>query len=362
MNVINSPLPTTDSANGGILAALDTMTPGELKRLVTDMLTRQRLGLYWERNLIEHDRSLNQDHVFLELATGRKGEPLSCGDAPHQNLIIEGENFDALRLLRTTHAGKVRVILIDPPYNTGQKDFVYNDRYVREDDTYRHSLWLDWLHQRLLLARELLTSDGVILACINDDNRAKLELLMDQVFSGMRVGSFVWKTRSGSNDQTGQGISIDHEHILIYAGSQFAFTGAAKDFRQYKNPDNDPRGPWKTGDLTKGHSYKQRPGTYYPLQNPETGRWYPCNPTRVWAFSSEARLLSGQKTRQPPMEEWIRRGKIVWPDASTERVVVWQTKQELLDAIVRGDVPSTRRRRTRPHWALARRVSPARNS
>ena len=77
------------------------------------------------------------------------------------NLIIEGDNYDSLRLLRSTHAGKVRVISIDPPYNTGNKDWVYNDRYVGANDRWRHSQWLEFLYRRLVLAKDLLTQDGV---------------------------------------------------------------------------------------------------------------------------------------------------------------------------------------------------------
>lgn len=329
------------SAKRSIIDNLEHYTPNELRRLVADLAARPKVGLYWERDTVARDRALNEHHVFVE-----HDAALSCGDGPQRNLIIEGENFDALRLLRTTHAGRIRVILIDPPYNTGNRDFVYNDRYVSKDDRFRQSTWLDWLYRRLRLARDLLSDDGVILVCINDDNRAKLELLMDEVFASMRVGSFVWKTRSGSNDSSEFGFSSDHEHILVYARSRFEFTGAAKDFRQYNRDDDDGLGRWKTGDLTKGHSYKDRPKTYYPLQNPDTGVWYPCNPTRVWAFASEARLEPGKKTRKPTMEEWIRRRKIVWPEPGAERVAIWNSRAELLAAIECGDVPTANRGRT----------------
>lgn len=324
-----------------IIEKLEHYTPGELKRLVADLVARPKVGLYWERDAVARDRALNDDHVFLDYDPA-----LSCGGSPHGNLIIEGDNFDALRLLRTTHAGRIRVILIDPPYNTGNRDFVYNDCYVTKEDRFRQSTWLEWLYQRLRLAHDLLSDDGVILVCISDENRSRLELMMDEVFPGRRVGSFVWKTRSGSNDSAEFGFSSDHEHILIYAKPGFEFTGAAKDFRQYNRDDHDGRGPWKTGDLTQGKNRTERAKAYYPLHNPETGIWYPCNPTRVWAFASEDRLEPGQKTRKPPMEEWIRRRKIVWPEPGLERVVIWNTREELLAAIDSGDVPTANRGRT----------------
>jgi adenine-specific DNA-methyltransferase len=132
--------------------------------------------------------------------------------------------------------------------------------------------------------------------------------MMDEVMPGRRVGSFVWKTRSGSNDETGARLSNDHEHVLVYANQSFAFSGESKDLTQYKNPDSDPRGPWKTGDLTKSHTYLERKNGYYPIQNPETGVWYPCNPSRVWAFASEKIVSDTSKLRAKTMEQYIREG------------------------------------------------------
>ena len=142
-----------------------------------------------------------------------------------RNLVIEGDNWDALRALRLTHAGRIRCILIDPPYNTGNRDFAYNDHYVGKDDRFRHSLWLEFLYRRLVLARDLLADDGVILICINDENRARLDLLMEQVFPGMRVGSFVWRTKDTNNSDKQRNWSGVHEHVLVYAGPSFGFIG-----------------------------------------------------------------------------------------------------------------------------------------
>lgn len=318
-----------------MISKLSTMTEHELRRELTEILTRQRLGLVWEHSAIERDKAINANVVLPHLDHALSHN-LSAD--PCQNLIIEGDNFDSLRLLRATHANKVRVIYIDPPYNTGNKDWVYNDRYAGQNDRWRHSQWLEFLYQRLLLARDLLTPDGVILVSINDDNRARLELLMEEVFPGRKLGSFVWKTRSGSNDEKGL-FSVDHEHILVYGQPGFKFRGEAKDFAQYKNPDNDPRGPWKTGDLGKGHTRAERPNAYYPIQNPKTGVWYPCNPAVVWRFASETRVKDTTSLRAKTMEQYIREDKVIFPDAETERVVVWNNKAELLAAIRSGDVP-----------------------
>ena len=118
----------TQSSN---LPLFDHLNAEQLRRLVVEQLTRQKLGLYWESDSLDRDRALNENvvlpRVVPELCHRAAGEPAA---APFPNLIIEGDNFDSLRLLRATHSGKVRVIYIDPPYNTGNKDWVYNDRYV----------------------------------------------------------------------------------------------------------------------------------------------------------------------------------------------------------------------------------------
>ena len=113
--------------------------------------------------------------------------------------------------LRLTRVGRVKTILIDPPYNTGNQDFVYNDRFVGQQDRYRQSVWLEFLYRRLMLARDLLADDGVILVCINDENRARLDLLMEQVFPGMRLGSFVWRTKDTNNSDKRRNWSGVHE-------------------------------------------------------------------------------------------------------------------------------------------------------
>ena len=325
----------TMNATSALLQQLDTLSAPELRRLLAEHLTRQKLGLYWERDAIAHDQALNADVVLPRVVPQYGHAPEGC--AAHRNLIIEGDNFDSLRLLRSTHAGKVRVIYIDPPYNTGNKDWVYNDKFVGANDRWRHSQWLEFLYQRLLLARDLLTSDGVILVSINDENRARLELLMDEVFPGRRLGSLVWRTRQGSNADQACFLSVDHEHVLVYGNSAFAFNGFDKSYEMYSNTDNDPRGDWRIGDITLGFSFKERPNLYYPLTDPATGISYPCSPESVWRYATEARLKPGQRLQAKSMEEYIRLGQIVFP--TNPRVETWNSMGELLQAIDANEVP-----------------------
>ncbi len=313
---------------------VESLSPQELKRLLIEKLTTQKLGLVWEHNSIERDDSVNENVVVPRLR-----EDLSCNDTGsgvYRNLIIEGDNFDSLRLLRTTHANKIRVIYIDPPYNTGNKDWVYNDRYVGEKDRWRHSQWLEFLYRRLTLARELLTPDGVILVSIDDDNRSKLDMLMDDVFPGRRIGSFVWRVRSGGNDTKGALLSTNHEHVLVYANEAFEFKGDGRDESSYSNPDNDSRGEWANDNLVKAHNARQRPEAFYSIRNPETDIWYPCDPDSVWRFSSTSRPLK-KKLQADPIETIIEEKRILWP--ANEEVACYATLAEIEKAIKSGTAP-----------------------
>lgn len=341
--------------NKGLLQSLDGLTEVELRRLLVEHLTKQKLGLYWERNAIDHDRALNADVVLPRLVPQWSHKPKGCNE--HRNLIIEGDNFDALRLLRATHAGKIRVIYIDPPYNTGNKDWVYNDQFVGKNDRWRHSLWLEFLYQRLLLARDLLTSDGVILVSINDENRARLELLMDEVFPGRRLGSLVWRTKDTGNDLT-QRFSHVHEHVLVYANGGFAFNGRATDRSKFRNPDKDDRGDWSPQPLTANKSLTERPNTYYPIQDPATGYWYPCDPDSTWRFASEAvirRLCQGNETavqaalaglRSDTMEALVAKRLIYFPPCNPEDVLFFATEADLLAALKAGKGPMLPKKKT----------------
>ncbi|MEQ1557790.1 MAG: site-specific DNA-methyltransferase [Methyloglobulus sp.] len=335
-----------DEINQDLLQVnLDALTENELRKLLTLYMTQQKLGLYWERNQIEHDKALNNNSVFLRFAD-EQGKSLSVGTPPYRNLIIEGDNFDALRCLRITHTNKIRVIYIDPPYNTGNKDWVYNDRYVNKDDRYKASMWLEFLYRRLILARDLLTSDGVIMVSINDENRAKLELLMDKVFQGMRLGSFAWRTKDTGNDSGGN-FSAVHEHILVYARGEFSFNGNSLNTKKYRNPNNaDPKGPSALNPITKAHTYKDRPNTYYPIQDPNTGYWYPCDPDRVWAYASETKLKPDSKIRAETIESYLRQNLIVFPECKPEDLLYYATKDELLSAIHAGKGPMLPQKKT----------------
>jgi adenine-specific DNA-methyltransferase len=340
-----------------LLETLDGLNAAQLKRLLVDHLTKQKLGLYWESSAIERDAALNA-HIVLPRLVGEYSLGLASVAGPGTpNLIIEGDNYDSLRLLRSTHAGKVRVIYIDPPYNTGNKDWVYNDRYVGANDRWRHSQWLEFLYRRLVLAKDLLTQDGVIMVSINDENRARLELLMDEVFPGRRVGSLVWRTKDTGNDLS-QRFSHVHEHVLVYGNTGFKFNGRATNRSKFRNPDNDPRGDWSPQPLTKAHTFTERENTYYPVQDPETGWWYPCDPNRVWAYASEKEIrqrfgddeaaiqaaLDG--LRSDTMEGLIAQKLIYFPPCKSKDVMLYDTRAALSAAIAAGTGPMLPKKKT----------------
>jgi len=238
--------------------------------------------------------------------------------AETQNLYIEGDNLEVLKLLQRTYFRKVKMIYIDPPYNTGQ-DFVYSDDFTDPLARYReitqqttksnsetmgrfHTAWLNMMYPRLRLAANLLRDDGIMFISIDDNEVHNLRKICDEIFGEENfICQFVWKRRSGANDAKNNA-SLDHEYILAY-GRLFAFSlkGVVKTFDNYSNPDNDPRGEWARDNLTCGKTASQRPNLFYPITDPKTGIEYQCNPDHVWRF---------EKSK---MEVLIQENKVIFP-------------------------------------------------
>lgn len=322
-----------DGASGGKYGGLSRE---QLIALLERRDRERKLGLVWERDEIQRDLAVDADFVAATPIPDLHEKP-----GPWRNLVIEGDNFDALRWLRMTMAGRIKCIYVDPPYNTGNKDWVYNDAYFSKDDQYRNSTWLEFLFRRFTLARDLLTEDGVILVSINDENRAKLELMLEQALPGMRVGSFTWRTRIGGNEGGERFFSQNHEHVLVFANAGFRFSGTEKSFAMYTVPEDDPDGAWRKDNLTVAVAYtdKRAGQAFYPLQDPATGIWYPCNPDRVWVFASRERSGASTRVKTKFMEDWIKEERIIFPDEP--RPVTFHSMSELLDAIRGGQVPKS---------------------
>ncbi len=226
--------------------------------------------------------------------------------------LIHSENYQALNTLRNRFRGRVKCIYIDPPYNTGDDDgFVYKDNY-------QHSSWLTMMQDRLAAGFRVTAPDGVLFVSIDDREVDELSILMDIVLNkGVKIAKFVRKRRSPSAFSQDM-VSQDHEYILSYGGPDFTtFTGTPKDYSSYNNPDNDPRGDWVAGDLTVGMTRDQRPNQYYPLSDPKTGKVYPPDPNRVWAYYPET------------MQEKIDQELVIFPEDTSQRPKLKRFKSDL---------------------------------
>ena len=176
----------------------------------------KKYGLVFEEHRERVDVELDENLPVLKEVKNRF---VSRGDAEARslNFLIEGDNLAALKLLEKTHRGKIDLIYIDPPYNTGNRDFIYNDSYVDKTDTFRHSKWLSFMKKRLEIARRLMSDKGVIFISIDDNEQATLKLLCDEVLGeGNFIVNMIWKSKSGGGGDVSQ-IATDHEYVLAYA-------------------------------------------------------------------------------------------------------------------------------------------------
>jgi site-specific DNA-methyltransferase (adenine-specific)/adenine-specific DNA-methyltransferase len=240
------------------------------------------------------------------------------------NLIIQGDNLHALKALLPRYAGKVKCIYIDPPYNTGNEGWVYNDNVNspeirkwlgevvgKEGETLdRHDRWLCMMYPRLVLLRQFLREDGAIFVSIDDNEVATLRLLMDEIFGERNfISQFVWKARQHLDSRSLTGISNDHEYVLVYSRIQNGckFKGQQRDESKYSNPDNDPRGSWMSRSILGLANIKDRPNLHYDLEDPRTGLRYPCPENTGWRYSRDT------------MAEKLAEGKIIFPKKETGR-------------------------------------------
>jgi len=281
------------------------------------------------------------------------------------HVFIEGENLTVLKVLQKACFGKVKMIYIDPPYNTGNDHFIYPDRFAMSKKDYQkrvgdmdddgrltreglfrknsrdnghyHSNWLSMIYPRLFLARNLLRDDGVIFVSIDDNEAHNLRLVMNEIFGEENfVGVVAWKKTSGDNKPS---FAFTHDNILIYGKMTNEIPRQALDERQrqqYKNPDNDPRGDWAESDYRSKWTKLERKNLYYAIKNPNTGEEiYPdthSDSPRVWGCSKETHLENEKdglvwwggdgKSKEPRKKRFLSSHKgtnvrSVWLDAGT---------------------------------------------
>ena len=280
---------------------------------------RERYGLTWAGKA-DAIRAIQAPSIGTLLPCPEESRSFEASE----NVFIEGDNLEVLKLLQKAYHGKVKMIYIDPPYNTGN-EFIYPDNFREGLDHYLeysrqvsegrlkvstneetsgryHSKWLDMMYPRLVLGRNLLSSDGLIFISIDDHEVHNLRLLANEVFGEENfILCITWKRRQVSDNRNANGASTDHEYVLVYGREKARLRGAAKDLTKYSNPDDDPRGPWMSDNMTGLATKEQRPNLHYDIVHPDSGAKYPPHPGRGWAYEPKR------------MERLIEEGRVLWP-------------------------------------------------
>jgi len=295
---------------------LEGLTNEEKSELLKLLRSQKKYGLVWEDKPEDAElRMVNEQPVLVEVP--ERAIVSDDAEAPN-HILIEGDNLEALTALSYTHSGKIDVIYIDPPYNTGNKDFTYNDDYVRKEDGFRHSMWLTFMEKRLKLAKGLLSAKGVIFISIDDNEQATLRILCDELFGENNfIAQIVVASNSAKNNA--KYVSVSHDYLLCYAKSienlpqgwavdksnlegfkkiakKLLNSGLSLDeihsellalvkYPKYYEFDHytyvDSKGPFRASDLTAPGS-----NSWFDILHPKTGM--PCKiGTRGWAYSKD---------------------------------------------------------------------------
>jgi adenine-specific DNA-methyltransferase len=310
------------------------LTKDQLLEVIDKLEGKKKYGLVWDEERVP-EKVVTDCQDKLPVLTEVKGKEITTDENEPTHILIEGDNYHALSVLNYTHKGKIDLIYIDPPYNTGHKDFIYNDSYVDRTDNYRHSKWLSFMKNRLQLAKELLSYRGTIFISIDENEFAQLKLLSDSIFGEDNyVIDIIWNSRkSVSNDTI---ISLNHNHTFFYAKDISYLQEHKTKYRliateeKFSNPDNDPRGNWVADPFDAPNL---RPNLTYPITNPNTGAVYMPPKGRCWRttkdeyerFLSEGRIIFGKIGKSKPQlkryfSEAEKKGtvpKSIWDDIGT---------------------------------------------
>ena len=276
---------------------LEGLTDKERSDLLGLLRENKTYGLVWEDKPEDVEERLREELPILTEVPERVIIS-EDNDAPN-HILIEGDNLEALAILAYTHEGKIDVIYIDPPYNTGNKDFIYNDSYVDKEDSYRHSKWLSFMSRRFKIAKKLLSDRGVIFISIDDNEQAQLKLLCDEIFGADRfITNLIWQKKTGAADANG--IAIITEYILVYcldpqnAKNIFSYNKNAFDIKRYRYTDEFEkiRGPFYYDSLDRG-SIQYSDGLNYGIEAPDGSMIFPngrlsfVNDGWTWKWSKE---------------------------------------------------------------------------
>lgn len=247
--------------------------------LIENELTKKKYGLIWEEHEERVDKELEtQIPTFEEVKD--KEIVSDCNDK--FNFLLEGDNLHSLYLLEKTHTNKIDFIYIDPPYNTENKEFVYNDTRIGTDDTYKHSKWLSFMYERLKIAKKLLSNEGCIFISIDQNEFAQLKLLCDDIFGDNNfIGTLIWRKKYGGG-QTDEFFVTEHEYIFGYRKTdKFKWydkklEASIDDFKY-----EDEKGKYNITKLEKWGSSshrEDRPTMYFPILDPEGNELLPIAP------------------------------------------------------------------------------------
>lgn len=247
---------------------LSSLTNDEKADLIALMSSNKKFGLLWEDSSEEPYDMLSSYVPVLE-EVKEKQIISETSDAPN-HIIIEGDNLHSLIALTYTHEGKIDVIYIDPPYNTGARDWRYNNEFVDNNDTFRHSKWLSWLNRRLLIAKRLLSDSGILVVTIDDYEVAQLRILLDEIFGPDNYLGTIVIRNNPSGRSTVRGVSVNHEYALLYAKSEYASLGHMKHNEEQKSrySENDATGLYEWENFRKNGTdsdRKDRPKQHYPV-------------------------------------------------------------------------------------------------
>lgn len=244
----------------------DEYSKEELIEEIKKLKKQKRFGLVWED---KPEKVVKECETKLPVVKEVEEKAIENAPGEPTNIIIEGDNYHALSVLNYTHAGKVDVIYIDPPYNTGNKDFVYNDHYVDGEDSFRHSKWLSFMEKRLKLAKNLLADDGVIFISIDDNEQAELKMLCDYLFGGENfIGCAPRKTRGSATTKGTAELQTLGDYLLIYAKHKPGLVLQKKIVGEKKYPYSDEMGSYYIVPLQDNgpHGTREaRPNLWYPI-------------------------------------------------------------------------------------------------
>ena len=291
----------TKDENGNVVRAIDAdVLRQEISATVVEG-PQERYQFTWpdkKKSVVLANQPIAKTlRLDREKSVGKDGTP---GNIDTENIYIEGDNLDALKLLQETYLGKVKMIYIDPPYNTG-KDFIYEDDFSQSADEYLgnsgqfdeegnrlvqnaesngrfHTDWLNMMYSRLRIAKDFLAEDGAIFVSIDKHEHASLVQIMSEVFGTKNyIDSIVWDKKASAKGVPPKNMMVNvHEYIVVYqkgGGSAFRFIGEQRDEEAdgFKNPDNDPRGPWRESNIK---STTKPIEEAFTIADPETGRQY----------------------------------------------------------------------------------------